>query len=1022
MKKIILVFQLIFILLPGALLAQQRTVRGVVKDATGPLPGATILEKGLPTNGVAADINGQFQLTLKGTSNTIIIKSIGFIEQERKVPADNTIDVVMQVNAQGLDEVVVVGFGVKERITNTGSVSAISGAEVRNVPTANVQNSLAGRLPGFVSQQRSGQPGRDASDFFIRGISSLNAEGNRPLIIVDDIEYTYEQLSQINVNEIESISILKDASTTAIYGIKGANGVLVVRTRRGATGKPRVNVRVETGMQTPVRKLSFLDSYQSAMLANEAIANDNTYLPADQRTSLPFTDADLELFRNGQDPYGHPNVNWYKEIFRPYSMQANTNIDISGGTESIKYFISGGALTQDGAIRDFSTAQSEVNSNYLFNRYNFRTNLDIQTTKTLSLRLDMTGRFGEINEPFAGNIVSEIYSFRRVNPYAAPVLNPDGSYAYARGFGIQDNLPTINARLATKGYNRRRQSDLNILVGGTQALDGITKGLSFTGRVAYASTWDVQRGLFRLDNPPSYLFNPETGAYRIRSGSSYTLGTFGLRAGNNIDNRTVNIQAYLNYDRTFGRHHIYSLALLNQNNAASFSSTPSRFKGYSYKVGYDFEKKYIIDINVAYNGSDRFQAENRYGLFPAVGVGWNLAEESFIKDRFPILNLLKLRGSYGMVGSDRAPNNQYLYNQIYFNTSGYSFGEAHTGVGVIREGALGNNNVTWEKETKADIGLDMNLFSDKLSITVDYFNNRRFDQLVNRNSTSAILGVGLPAENLGIVRNRGWDGQISYINNIGNVQYNINGVFSIAKNKVLFKDEPLQQYPWLTQTGHPINQPFGYTVIGFYQDENDIATSAKPNISSTQILPGDLKYKDLNGDDIIDENDMSAIGRPNLPNTTVGLTTGANYGGLSLSILFQGSFNYSLSVIGTGIEPFQSQFQPIHLERWTPENQEAKFPRLTQVSAASSPSAYPSDFWLVDAAYVRLKTVELGYQLPTDRLPIKLSNARLYLSAYNLVTWTNYNLYQQDPEVVSATAGDAYLNQRVVNLGLQIGF
>src|SRR5690606_29647588 len=492
-------------------------------------------------------------------------KLVGYVDQELTITNEQWLEVIMQQSMQELEEVIVVGFGTTKRITNTGAVSSIKADEVRNVPTANVQNTLAGRVPGFFSQQRGGQPGRDASDYFIRGVSSLNPAGNRPLIIVDDIEYTYEQLAQINVNEIESISILKDASTTAIYGIKGANGVLVVTTRRGKLGEPRVSLRMESGMQQPVMKPKFLNSYETALFRNEALSNDGL-LPE-------FTERDLELFRTGEDPYGHPDVNWYDVVFKPYSLQANTNVDISGGSEAVKYFISGGYLAQNGLIRDFSNERAEVNSNYYFRRYKLRSHVDVQAPPRPTLRLHVTGRSGEVNEPGRSLLLApsatqhglaEILNFDVTRPYAAPVKNPDGSYAWA--YGTPRGLPTINARLATKGYFRTRRSDFNLLFGGEQKLDAITQGLSLKAQVAYASTVDLVRTLTR-DNPPAYHYDPEDGSYTLdpasRSSDRHRLNPFDLGAGNNLAEKRVNVVAYLNYDRTFGDHRVYSMAQMN---------------------------------------------------------------------------------------------------------------------------------------------------------------------------------------------------------------------------------------------------------------------------------------------------------------------------------------------------------------------------------------------------------------------------------------------------------------------------
>lgn len=1018
--KNILLFFLLLTAAPLLLTAQQKVVSGTVKDLNGVLPGAAVSEIGLPTNGVIVDANGRFSLTLKGKSNSVLVKLIGFTAQEIDVAGRTVIDVVLQPSSQGLDEVIIVGFNSTKRITNTGAVSAVTGAEIRNVPTANVQNALMGKLPGFVSQQRSGQPGRDASDFFIRGVSSLNSEGNRPLIIVDDIEYSYDQLQQINVNEIEGISILKDASTTAIYGIKGANGVLVVTTRRGKNGRPQVNARVESGQQAPVKTPAFLDSYNTALLVNEAYKNDGL--------APRFTAQDLELFQNGNDPYGHPDINWYDAVFKKYAYQANTNIDISGGTDAVKYFISGGFLTQNGLVKDFSDPRNEVNTNYFFRRYNFRSNLDMRVTKSLTLRLDLTTRFGDINQPRSANVVSEVYNFEKIHPYSAPMMNPNGSYAYAAD--TREALPTLNARLANGGYSRSKRTDFNALFGATQDLGFVTKGLTLTARVAYAGIEQYSRNLFREAEPPSYYYNPVDQSYTLDPRGNYRLQAYRVTGNTDLYSRNVNTQAFLNYDRAFGNHTVNLLALYNRQSYSFKSDIPANFRGVSFKAGYNYKQKYLIDFNGAYNGSDRFQAKKRNGFFPAVGLGWAISQEDFFKDHVPSVSLLKLRGSYGVVGSDVTSGNRYLFRQEYLEGGGYSFGENHSQNGSVYEGELGNLDVTWEKAKKADVGVDMNLFKDRLSFTFDYFYDIRYDQLVRKGSVPNILGIGFGPTNVARTSNKGFDGQVNYRGAIRQVNYNTSLVFQHFKNKVLFRDEASPAYPWLRETGLPIDQPFGYTFVGYYtpDDIQKIQAGAhdKPAtpLSEYPIQAGDLKYKDLNGDGVIDNNDRGPIGKPNLATTVLGLTLGANYKGFSVNVLFQGSFGYSFSVVGTGIETFQSQFQPIHQERWTPENAaNAQFPRLTSnPTTVNSARTYMSDFWLIDARYVRMKTVDLGYQVPSQWLPSRINNARLYLSAYNLFTWTNYDKYQQDPEVASNTAGDAYINQRVLNLGIQIGF
>ncbi len=1029
MNKILILLSILVLSLPVALHAQRKVITGIIKDNSGPLEGASVSEKGIPGNTAVTGRNGKFTITLRGTSNALRVTFINYQPQDVSLGERTNIELELQASTGSMDEVIIVGYGKKKRITSTGAVSSLKAEEIRYVPTSNVQNALVGKLPGFFAQQRSGQPGKDASDYFIRGVSSLNPAGNKPLIIVDDIEYTYEQLSQINVNEIENISILKDASTTAIYGIKGANGVLVVTTRRGVGGTPKFNVRVETGIQSPVRTPKFLDSYNTAQLVNEAYTNDGL--------QPLFTQNDLDLFANGTDPYGHPNINWYKAIMRPTSQQANANLDISGGTQAVKYFISAGAFTQEGNIRDFSNNSDGVNSNYFYRRYNIRSNLDIQATRNLSMRLDVTARFGDVNQPYGQNIIGSIFNFAEVHPYSAPFLNPDGSYAYYRDTRAQ--RPTINAILQSSGYSRQRRTDFNVLYGFTEKLDDITPGLSLIGRIAYAGVNQNTLNLFR-DNffPPSYYYDPATGAYSLNTGSSqggYTLAKYRTTGNSDLQNQRINGQVYLNYDRSFGVHHVSSLLLYNQQSyrvdyevgllGTTVAQVPQKFRGYSLKVGYDYKQKYLFDFNGALNGSDRFQASNRNGFFPAVGLGWNISKEPFFSNNLAFFNLFKLRASYGLVGSDVAPGDQYLYNQVYNNGGGYSFGQ-QTGGGAaptISEGSLGNSNVSWEKAKKFDVGVDMNLLGDKISATIDYFHDRRYDQLVIRQDIPLILGIGVSPTNVAVTVNRGYDGMITYQDKVGQIQYSLGVVFSVAKNKVLYQAEAAQRYPWLSKTGHPIDQPFGYNFIGYYtQKDIDDPDIAKP---ISQVFAGDLKYRDINGDKVIDQNDITAIGRPNLPNTTIGVPIKLGYKGFDVNIMFQGAFGYSLGLRGNAIEPFQSQFQPIHQLRWTPDNAEAaEFPRLTtNPTSINSPSSYMSDYWLIDAHYIRLKTVEVSYQFQTKVLPFGINNARVYLSAYNLVTWTNVTKkYQVDPEVTSNSAGDAYLSQRIVNLGVMVGF
>lgn len=1032
MKRIFLI--LLSINLMTFAFAQSLTVRGKVSSTDGELlPGVNVKVKNA-TIGTITDFDGNYQLKVN-KGDVLEFTYVGFKKYELKVGNQRDWNVELMPDQTSLDEVVVVAYGKAKRITMTGAVSGIQAREIRNVPTSSLQNALTGKLPGFFSQQSSGQPGKDASDFFIRGVSSLNNDGNKPLIIVDDVQYTYEQLSQINVNEIESISILKDASTTAIYGIKGANGVLVVKTRRGQEGKPQINVRLEGGMQTPVRTPDFLNSYNTALLVNEAYENDG----------MPriFSKADIMAFRDHTDPYGHPDVNWYDEIFKKSAFQENVNVDISGGSKKLRYFVSAGYFSQDGMVKDFGNEKSGVNSNYFYRRFNYRTNIDFDVTDNLNMRLDVSSRFMNINEPCNMNATSEIYDFSKMHPYSAPVLNPNGSFAYLSD--TEGYKPTLNARLANEGYKRTRRNDNNILYGATWKMDFLTQGLSANFRLAYSSVDENFRQVNRGDYP-TYHYNSSSDEYVINPNKKYDYGTFAVTSGTEKATKDLNIQASLNYARVFnGDHDVNGMFLFNRQSTTvdkdgmTSAAVPNNFLGYTLTMGYKYKSKYLIDINMAYNGTDRFGKSNRFGFFPAVGVGYAISEEDFFKDVDWLeknVQLLKIRASYGLVGSDVAAGNRYLFEQVYQGNGNYQFGDYPNDTPVIKEGDLGTPNVTWEKAKKFDIGLDMNLFN-KVSFTVDYFIDKRYDQLVTRADVPLVIGIGYAPSNVAKTTNQGFDGSIGYQDRFGKFDFNTSLVFSYAKNKVDFKAEAQQKYPWLAETGKPLNQPFGYKWIGYYTPEDiEMIAAAKndPTIKAPAVpytdIPvqaGDLKYADLNGDGSIDDFDKGAIGKPNLPTTTLGWSIGGYWKGFSFNILFQGSFDYSFAINGTGIESFKSQFQPIHTGRWTLERyrngEEITFPRLTtNPSTVNSASTYMSDFWLINAWYIRLKTIDLGYQLPKKVLPKYVDNIRFYVNAYNLLTFTGYDKYQQDPEIKTNTAGDAYMNQRVVNLGVQLTF
>lgn len=1032
MKRIffILVLQLFALL---SIQAQNKVVTGTVADSTGPVIGASVIEKGLPSNGTTTDVNGKFSLELKGKSNTVIVSAVGFLTQEVNVASLSNIRVALYSSeVKGMEDVVVVGYAKQKKVTLTGAVSVVAGAELRENPTASLQNTLSGRLPGFFSVQPSGRPGADGATFFIRGQSSYNSGSNAPLIIVDDIEYSYDQFARLDPNEIESLSILKDASTTAVYGVKGANGVVIITTRRGRLGAPKISARIETSMQQPTRLPEYLNSYETALLYNRAKINDGQ--PA------YFTAADLEFFKNGADPYGHPTNNWKEILFKKFSKQYRANFDISGGTERVKYFISLAGLFQDGMVKNFSKAQ-DINGNYYHMRYNYRSNLDIKVTNTTDLRLDLYGNIGEINTPNVGSpfgyndVFYEYSSFLSLAPFNYAVYNPNGTFGYSTwqisggGTSSSYNVNNIVGRLTHYGYNRTYENNMNLIMTASQKLDFLTKGLSFKATAAYTSNYGYSKSMTR-DQFPSFIYDPVAKTYAPRDPNVYRVRRYfsGYSAGSTV--RTLTLQAMVNYDRTFGKHRVYGLALVNQGTDTRYSSNstynfiPNNYRGFTGRVGYNFREKYLFEINTAYNGSDRFAKNNRYGLFPAASIGWNISKEKFIKEKIGVISNLKLRASYGLVGNDKIGSNfSYYYLPTWSNSGSINFGTTSNAFTGIREGTLGNDQVTWEKEKKFDVGIDFGLFNGKLNGTVDYFKNQRYDILTTRGTVSAVFGQTLPPVNLGIVDNEGYEIELNYNGKIGkDFNYRLKGTYSVAKNKIVYQDEPSYAYAYQAFTGNSIGMQRVYRWIGYYKDSADIANSAVP---SQKPYPGDLKYADLNKDGKIDGYDMEVTGYSNVPNTTYGFQIGLTYKGFSISTFFQGAMNFNVRAVAEAIRPFSSNLTEIHKYSWTPElGDNSKFPRLSMLAGASDAIAYPSTFYFIPGNYLRLKTAEIGYTLPKSWVSKwKLESVRVYSNAYNLFTWTKLDkLYDFDPEITTNTDRTIYPPQRTINFGLSVGF
>ncbi len=989
----------------------QQRITGTVRDETGmPLVGVSVSVEG-SSKGTTSDEQGGFVIEDAGTDVVLLFSYIGFEPQRVETKGQSVIEVVLKEATGDLGEVVVLGFGQTQRkIAQTGAIASVGTKELAQSPVANITNALAGRLPGLITIQRSGEPGADASALFLRGRASLN--GSSPLLTIDGIQKDYGAIALLDVNEVESVTILKDASATALYGVKGANGVIIITTKRGKTGAPKINARVQRAVQTAIRLPRFADSYGFATLRNEAYLNENP-----DGTSLPFSEDALEAYRTKSDPYRYPDVDWVKEMMKS-SHLTQANFDISGGSEMVKYFVNIGYTDQTGLFRMEKMPNYDPNIKY--QRYNFRSNIDINFDKNFSLSLNLFGAIENKNGPRRST--GELFStLMWVPPVATPIKYPIGVYGYSTVYGGGNPIGDV----AQTGYRESFNSSLSGNVSSTRRLDFITKGLYVKGNFSFDGYFinNIERartGYFafyeggELNDPESYRFQGIKDAPLSAPWSSTN------------QNRDTWLDISLNYDRAFGssgQHNFTGFILGNRQQRVISGQIPFVTQGLVSRIAYGFENRYFAEVNAGFNGTDNFSKENRYGFFPSFSGAWVLSEEKFLRNS-RVIDFLKLRGSHGLVGNDQLPGRRWLFIGEYNPGGGYSFGDPSTGVSGVTEGPMPNPFVTWETAAKTNLGLEARLLNNLLGVQVDLFREKRSDMLVTRGTIPAMVGVpvaNLPPANMGVTLNKGFEIELRHQNLIGqSFSYFINGNITYARNKILFMDEENRAYPYLYRTGHPIGQIFGHTATGFFQSQEEI-DAAPPQFG--QLIPGDLKYLDRNNDKVIDENDQGPIGRTDVPEIFYGISGGFNWKNFDFSFLLQGADNFNVMFSGRGAWEFQNGGKVLasHLNRWTPATAaSATYPAIHSGTNINNHRA--STFFLKDAAYMRLKNMEVGYTIKGTGLNriTRISSMRVYANGINLYTWDRIG-GDFDPEAPSGE-GAIYPQQRVINFGLSVGF
>ena len=1006
-----------------ATFGQNATVSGVVKDDTGePVIGAGVLVKGT-TSGTITDVEGHFSFRADDLNGTLVVSFVGMETQEIPMKGKGSFNVVLKSSNTLLDEVQVVAYGAQKKITLTGSISSVNTDELLKVPTASIGNMLSGVLSGVSSVQSSGQPGGDDPDVFIRGISTLNATNAKPLYLVDGVERSF---FQIDPNEIENITILKDASSTAVFGVRGANGVIIVTTKRGKEGKAKINASFSYGIQAPTRMPEFVNSYDYATFLNEAYTNDGK--------DPKLTPESVEAFRTHSNPILYPDTDWMDLLFKSSAPQTQGNVNISGGTGRVRYFISMGMLNQKGFFKNHDT---RYDANFNYNRYHYRANLDVDFTKTTLVAINLGGRVEKRNFPRSGDDMNQL--FRRIY-WATPFSGPgivDGKWIKGNSqylpVGLSDGLGNIYGR----GFGSKATNVVNLDLALTQKLDFITKGLQFKIKIAYNSSFDhtKDRGTSIESYQPWYrkdvtwMEHPEGSdpneIVYIQDGEAGLIG-YGESFGKARD---WYAEASFDWKRDFGKHHLAALALYNQSKAyypeSDYPGIPRGYVGLVGRVTYDYDNKYLIEGNVGYNGSENFAPGNRYGLFPAVSGGWVLSQEEFLKDN-PVINFLKIRGSYGIVGNDRYHpyNNNFMDRFLYLPNSyfiggGYQFGTGTSWSPGAYEKSFGNSGLSWEKSAKQNYGIDFSLFGQKLSGSIDYFYERRTDILAKASTDPAIHAMSLPVLNLGIVSNKGVELNLKWNHKMEKIRYWANLNLSYAKNKIVYQDEVPSEYEYTLKTGHPVGQPFGLIVRGlYYEGMENVADH------SYVLKAGDVVYKDLNEDGKIDDNDKMAIGYPSYPLLNAGLTLGFEYKGFDFSMLWVGATKTSRVLQETFRKPLgdtddRSLMLHQFTDRWTPETAAtAKLPRPTIDGTKNN--YRDSDLWVKDASYLRLKNIEIGYNFRLPFMPkIGMETMRVFMTGYNLLTLDKLKI--SDPESMSSGVPQ-YPVMRVINFGLNVSF
>lgn len=1010
---------------------QAVTVSGTVMDESGSLlENVSVIEKGTG-NGVSTDGDGNFRINVANEKSVLVFSYVGMEVQEVTVGSTRNFNIILKPIAASMEDVVVVAYGSQKKVTVTGAVSSVGPAELKQSSSASIANALAGRLPGLTSiQSGGGQPGRDDATMYLRGAATVN--GRSPLILIDGVPR--DNIRTIDPNEVASISILKDASATAVFGVRGANGVILITTKRGSQGKTQLTASIDQSFSSFTREPERLHSLEYIKLRNEASKNDGI-------TDLPFSQEVIDRYTNpleGLNPnapdyadqvklreYMYPDHDYYREYIKKYVPQTRINLGASGGTERLTYFVNGVYLHQGGNLNTQPKSVLGYDPSSWMDRYNFRANLDYKISSRLKALLNIGSYIEQVNMPASWLYGDDTNWMMRDLIYQAQTILPiTPGPTTLPGFGVPEGQivdPGYMDRSAFEimnrfGYRNEVRSNLNTSLGLEWDLGMITEGLSIKGMASYDSRGTTAMSADKSERLYLAEVNPTTNtlSYAIKRDAESFIN---LRKG--ADSRyNINLQGSLNYNKGFGKHDVGAMALVQRDYWESTAGEiPYNVIGLAGRLTYAYDNRYLAEINMGYNGSEQFAPSKRFGFFPAASVGWVVSNERFMENLLGTLNNLKLRASYGKVGNDRIGSARFLYqDNITVAPGGLpSLATLPNGSGqVVSQGLFGNPNISWEIAEKKNIGIDVGLFNS-LSVSFDYFTEHRTDILISRGTVPEFQGVPLgniPKANLGIVDNKGYEIEARYNKALSkNFSVNLGGNFGYNRNRVVFLDEAQRDESYVHRyrsTGYAMNQNWGLKVDysngnGYFNSQEELdAYLAKTTYAFGNPRVGDLMYMDLNGDGRVDDKDEVPIGYSSIPGIAYGVTAGFTYKGFEFSVFIQGVGRYSSNYGAQGVYEniIRGTYFGYHKTAWTPERYAAgetiTYPAL---STRTTTNHRANDFFIMNRSYVRLRNLEIAYNFPKTLLDqFNLKGVRVYVSGQNLALWENLRMDHLDPE------------------------